>query len=78
MPRKKLADKDNKPLPKYEISLKKDMHPKVRAEYKRLHEVENAKKSKPENVGKTVRYVHETRCIMVDEHVIDRFQPLFF
>ena len=76
--KKKLADKNNNPFPGYEISLKKDLHPKVRSEYKRLYDVESAEKSKPENVGKNVRYVHETRCVMVDDQVVDRFQPLFF
>ena len=73
---KKLAEV--KPFDNCTISMKKDMHPKIHQEYKRLHQVESAEKQKPENVGKNIRYVHDTRSVMVDDQVVDRFQPLFF
>lgn len=60
------------------IYIKKDVHPQVRKEFRRLRDVEKNEKERPENVGKNVRYVHETRCVMVEDQVVDRFQPLFF
>ena len=60
------------------VTFKKDVHPKIRQEYKRLHDVEEAEKRRPENAGKIVRYIHANRCVMVGETVVDRFQPQFF
>lgn len=72
--------KDLKTGPKEfrKIYLKKDVHPAVRREYNRLRQVEKEERGKPENEGKTVEYIKETREIKVDGIAVDSFQPQLF
>ena len=56
------------------IFLKKDVHPDIRAEEKRLYEVFKAERDKPENVGKEVLFDRKTRVVTVNADVVDRFK----
>lgn len=60
------------------IYIKKDVHPIVRRELNRIRQVERDEKRKAENQGRDVRYDYETRCLLVDGIVVDRFKPAFF
>ena len=60
------------------IYLNKDIHPLIRKELNRIRWVEKQEKGKPENAGRTVKYDHESRCVTVDDLVVDRFKPMFF
>ena len=60
------------------IYVKKDFHPMVRKELNRLRQVTKEEREKPENQGKTVRYDHETRKVLIDGNVIDHFRMAFF
>ena len=50
----------------------------VRKELNLIRKVEKEEKGKPENQGHSVRYDHESRCVFVDDILIDRFKPMFF
>ena len=54
------------------------MHPKVRAEYSRLKNVETSERDKPENQGRTVKYDPKAKSVTVDGKVIDSFKIRFF
>ena len=56
------------------IFLKKDTHPEVRKEEKRLYEVFKAEKNKGENADKEVAFDRKTRVVTVNGQEIDRFQ----
>ena len=56
------------------IFLKKDVHPDVRAEEKRLYEVFKAERDKPENVGKDVVFNRKNRVVTVNAEEVDRFK----
>ena len=56
------------------VYLKKDQHPDVRLEEKRLYEVFKAERDKPENVGKEVVFNRRTRIVTVNREEIDRFK----
>ena len=60
------------------IYIKKDTHPLVCKELNRIRQVEKEEKRKAENIGRDVKYDHETRCLLVDGIVADRFKPVFF
>lgn len=45
------------------IYVKKDVHPHIRNEWKRLKEADNTEKSKPENVGRVIRLDPRTSFI---------------
>ena len=60
------------------IYIKKDIHPAVRKEFKRLQDVTKVETNKPENTGKKVEYDHKTRTVTVDGVIIDRFKSSFF
>ena len=64
--------------PLKEIRLKKDVHPAIRREYARLHEVEKSEREKPENAGLEVRYDPRQRTVLVDGQAVDSFMPSFF
>ena len=59
------------------IYMKRDMHPDLSKEFRRLRDVERTERANPENEGRTVRYDHTTRTVMVDDQIIDRFQAPF-
>ena len=60
------------------IYIKKDVHPSVRKEWRRLREVETAEKAKPENVGCVVRLDPRERKVYKDNTVIDTWNAQFF
>lgn len=61
------------------IYVKKDVHPSIRNEWKRLRDVETAEKARPENVGCVVRLDTRERKVYRDNVVIDSWNsaPLF-
>lgn len=60
------------------IFVKKDVHPSVRNEWKRLRDVEAAEKGRPENVGCAIRLDTRERKVYRDNVVIDSWQPAPF
>ena len=69
---KKLKDA-NQTLKK--IYVKKDSHPEVRKEWRRLKEVEEREKNKPENYGHDIRIDYKRRVVLKDDQVIDQWRP---
>ena len=67
----------NKNPPLNKVYVKKDVHPMVRKEFARLRRVEKEEKDKPENQGRSVKYDAETRCVLIDGIIIDKFRPAF-
>lgn len=55
------------------VYIKKDVHPSVRAEWKRLHEAERTEKARPENVGCNIVLNFRERQLLKDGVVIDRW-----
>ena len=60
------------------VFIKKDLHPAVRKEWKRLHDVADAEKAKPENRGKEVVLDFKKREVVCDGTVLDRWSPLSY
>ena len=60
------------------IYVKKDVHPSVRNEWKRLRDAERTEKDRPENVGCVIRLDVRERKLYRDDVVIDKWNPLFF
>ncbi len=58
-----------------DIYVRKDVHPQVNNEFRRLKVVEKQEREKPENQGCTVVYNAIMHTILV---VIDRFKPNLF
>ena len=56
------------------IFLKKDVHPDIRAEEKRLYEVFKAEREKPENADKDVLFDRKERVVKVNGDEVDRFK----
>ena len=56
------------------VFLKRDQHPEIRNEEKRLYEVFKAEKNKPENGDKAVLLNRRTRVVTVNGEEIDRFK----
>ncbi len=59
------------------IFVKKDVHPSIRKERKRLREVESTEKARPENVGCVVR-LDAREKVYRDNVVIDSWNPAPF
>ena len=57
---------------------KKDIQPDFRKEMWRLYEAEKRERDRPENMGKTVIFDREERVLMVDDVIIDRYNPQLF
>lgn len=55
------------------IFIKKDVHPNVRAEWRRLREAEKAEKERPENVGCNIVFNARERRLYKDGVVIDQW-----
>ena len=55
------------------IFIKKDVHPSVRAEWKRLHDVVKTEKERPGNAESDIRLDFKARKVMKDEAVIDQW-----
>ena len=60
------------------IYVKRDQHPSVRNEWKRLREAEVAERAKPENVGCAIRLDTRERKLYRDVVVIHSWQPAPF
>ena len=56
------------------VFLKRDQHPEVRNEEKRLYEVFKAEKNKPENADYPVMFDRRKRIVMVNNEEVDRFK----
>ena len=67
---------DNHPFRR--VYVKKDVHPAVSKEWKRLHDLEKNEKEKPENQGVEIKFDKDTRQLLRDGVVIDRFAPAYF
>lgn len=60
------------------IFVKKDVHPAIRNEWKRLRDAEAAEKAKPENTGCVIRLDTKERKLYRDEVIIDSWRPAPF
>ena len=60
------------------IRIKRDRHPAVRREWKRLFDVKTAEREKPENAGITIEVNKKERTVVRDGVVIDSWKPSFF
>lgn len=60
------------------IYIKKDVHPSIRKEWRRLRDAEAAEKSRPENAGCVIRLDTRERKLYRDDNVIDTWNPQFF
>ena len=60
------------------VYIKKDVHPLVRQEWKRLKDLEKSEKEKAENSGHTIVLDSKNRTLLRDGQIIDRWQPNFF
>lgn len=60
------------------VYIKKDLHPSVRAEWKRLREATEYEKQRPENAGCEIRLDTRERKLYRDNVVIDAWRPKFF
>ena len=56
------------------VFLKRDQHPEVRKEEKRLYEVFKAEKKKPENADLPVLFDRRNRVVTVNNEEVDRFK----
>ena len=61
-----------------QIYVKKDTHPGIRKELKRLHDLVKSEKEKPENLGRNVYYDWKERNVKIDDLIIDSYHPSFF
>lgn len=55
------------------VKMKKDQHPAIRKEWRRLFEAEADEKTKPENAGSAIVLDRKNRTLIRDGIVIDRF-----
>ena len=60
------------------VFIRKDTHPGILKEQKRIKDVVKQEKEKPENIGKNVQYNWKERTVTVDDVIIDNFNPTFF
>ena len=58
--------------------VKKDLHPAVREEWKRLHTVQATEKNRPENQGCHIRLDVKERKLYRDGIVIDEWKLNYF
>ena len=69
----KLKDQgENDPFKR--VFLKRDVHPDIRREEKRLYEVFKAERDKPQNVDFDVIFDRKKRVVTVNGEEIDRFK----
>jgi len=59
------------------IKVRKDLHPSVRKEWKRLFEVKEAEEKKTENAGHVITIDMKRRAVLRDGDVIDSWSLLF-
>ena len=60
------------------IRIKKDLHPAVRQEWKRLKDLEETEKARPENAGSNITIDYRRRVLLKDNVTIATWQPKFF
>lgn len=60
------------------IYIKKDIHPCIRKEWKRLHDAEKEEQKRPENVGCVIRFDPKERKLYRDGTVIDCWKQPYF
>ena len=60
------------------IYVKKDVHPSVRKEWKRLRDAEKSEKERPENVGRIIHFDAKERKLYRDGVVIDSWKQPYF
>lgn len=60
------------------LNLKKDLHPTVRSEWRRLNEVVRSETSKPENIGETITLDPKKREVLKNGVVIDSWRANFY
>ncbi|MPC74286.1 hypothetical protein E2C01_068643 [Portunus trituberculatus] len=60
------------------VYVKKDVHPSVRVEWKRLRDAEEKEKQRPENAGCEIRLNTREKKLYRDNVVIDTWRPKFF
>ena len=60
------------------VYVKKDIHPAVRKEWRRLKDAEKSEKEKPCNQGCDIRLDTNKRELLRDGVIIDRWSPSFF
>lgn len=71
---RKLKNHDNPYDSLNSIFIKKDQHPLVRQEWKRLYEVRKMEAAREENEGRTVMVDRKNRTVTIDGEIIDSFQ----
>ena len=60
------------------IYVKKDIHPAVRKEGKRLYDAERTEKERPDNQGAVIRFDTKERKLYRNDIVIDSWKPHHF
>ena len=60
------------------IYIKKDVHPSVREEWKRLRDVAQREKDRPENSDSTIRFDVRERKVYKNDQLIDQWSMLSF
>ena len=60
------------------VYVKKDIHPGVQREVRRLKNTVKTEREKAENTGRDIQYDWKNRCVTVDNMIVDSFQPSFF
>ena len=63
--------------PLAKVFIRKDQHPAIQREISRIRKTAYDEKKKTENSGKNVRIDWKTRCVYVNDLIIDSFQPTF-
>ena len=59
------------------VRIKKDQHPAIRREWRRLYEAQERESAKPENAGHSIEFDRKKRVILRDGVVIDRWSMSF-
>ena len=70
--------KEKAPVVYKDIYIKKDLHPAVRREWGRLHEVKTTEQNRPENAGCQIVLDFKKREVTRDGVVIDKWSPTYF
>ena len=60
------------------VKVKRDSHPAVRAEWKRLFDLVTSEEAKPGNVGRNIRVDIKKKQVLCDDLVIDSWKTNFF
>ena len=75
---KRLKEAGGRDGPFGKIFVKKDVHPAISREWKRLRDREAAEKAKPENVGCTIQFDPISRELRRNDVTIDSWMPQYF